>query len=147
MVDKESALQIIYTVLEQEPAIDLERFPIQVSFANGDLILEAELENVAAKKLTLELIGSVPGIDRIIDRLRVRPAERVPDARVCEQVCNALLAEPALINCSIRAGSRTVTLEGLVSKEEHRQMAESDAWYVFGVGRVINRLVVRATLS
>jgi osmotically-inducible protein OsmY len=241
MTSTENILRTIHAALGQEPAIDLERFPVHASFAEGDVVLEAEVENVAAKKLTLELVGSVPGVDRIVDRLRVSPAERMPDARERELVCNTLLEEPALINCTIGAGTlehidvfreptsersgeitvqvengvvtldgqvpslshkrlagvlawwvpgtrdvingleetppqednddevtdavllvlekdpfvnaseirvstrnRLVTLEGLVPKPEHRQMAESDAWYIFGVDRVINRLVVRA---
>ena len=34
----------------------------------------------------------------------------------------------------------TVILEGLVSNETESEMAEHDAWYVFGVDKVVNRL-------
>jgi osmotically-inducible protein OsmY len=34
-----------------------------------------------------------------------------------------------------------VTLEGLVATEAERDMAEHDAWYVFGVEDVVNCLV------
>jgi osmotically-inducible protein OsmY len=33
-----------------------------------------------------------------------------------------------------------MTLEGLVRNEAEKRMAECDAWYVFGVDNVINRL-------
>ncbi|MBI3800115.1 MAG: BON domain-containing protein [Deltaproteobacteria bacterium] len=36
-----------------------------------------------------------------------------------------------------------VTLEGLVANDTEKDMAEFDAWYVFGVDKVINALVVR----
>lgn len=35
---------------------------------------------------------------------------------------------------------RVVTLAGLVASEAEREMAEQDAWYVFGVDKVINKL-------
>jgi osmotically-inducible protein OsmY len=35
-----------------------------------------------------------------------------------------------------------VTLEGLVANGTEKDMAEFDAWYVFGVDRVINKLIV-----
>jgi osmotically-inducible protein OsmY len=37
-----------------------------------------------------------------------------------------------------------VTLSGLVPSEAERQIAEYDAWYVFGVDNVLNRIAVRA---
>ncbi|HXG21706.1 MAG TPA: BON domain-containing protein [Methylomirabilota bacterium] len=45
----------------------------------------------------------------------------------------------------IRVSTRNsvVTLEGLVANDTERDMAEFDAWYVFGVNRVINKLVMR----
>jgi osmotically-inducible protein OsmY len=37
-----------------------------------------------------------------------------------------------------------VTLEGLVGDEEEKKMAELDAWYLFAVDKVINRIEVKA---
>ena len=36
-----------------------------------------------------------------------------------------------------------VTLDGEVPSQEQKEMAEFDAWYVFGVDRVVDRLEVR----
>jgi osmotically-inducible protein OsmY len=36
-----------------------------------------------------------------------------------------------------------VTLEGLVLNETESRMAEHDAWFLFGVDKVINKLDVR----
>jgi osmotically-inducible protein OsmY len=44
----------------------------------------------------------------------------------------------------IAAKNAVVTLQGLVRTESERQMAEADAWYVFGVDKVINQIEVRA---
>jgi osmotically-inducible protein OsmY len=37
---------------------------------------------------------------------------------------------------------RVVTLEGVVATQILRELAACDAWYVFGVNRVVNRLQV-----
>jgi osmotically-inducible protein OsmY len=39
-----------------------------------------------------------------------------------------------------------VTLEGVVPNDRIRKMAELDAWFVFGVDRVLNRLEIRAPM-
>jgi len=39
---------------------------------------------------------------------------------------------------------RLMTLEGVVPNASIREIAEFDAWYVFGVDRVVNRLQVQA---
>lgn len=44
----------------------------------------------------------------------------------------------------VRTRDRVVSLEGLVPNQTIREMAEFDAWYVFGVDRVVNRLEVQA---
>jgi osmotically-inducible protein OsmY len=44
----------------------------------------------------------------------------------------------------VGARGSVVTLEGRVPSEPQRQMAEADAWCVFGVDAVVNRLELRA---
>jgi len=45
----------------------------------------------------------------------------------------------------IRVGVRhtIVQLKGLVRTESERNIAENDAWYVFGVDEVVNEIEVR----
>lgn len=237
--DQETVLKEIRAALERETRINLHRYPIRLSFSADDLVLEGETENIAAKKLALELAGAEVSTARIVDRLRVAPAERMGDAEIRDYVCKVLIQEPALDTYTIRArrkdemeilrqsavepagdirvevedgvvilnghvpslshkrlagvlawwvpGSRdvingleevppeednddevtdavrlvlekdpfvdadrirvsarnyTVTLEGLVQNQEIKEMAEFDAWYVFGVDNVANQLVV-----
>lgn len=229
----------IRAALEREPRINLHRYPVRSDFSDGILILEGEMEDVAAKKIGLVLAAGVHGVSRIVDRLRVAPAKPMSDGEIRAHVGNVLMQEPALQQCAIRVrdrgpaaaldtvpepggvieiavkdgvvtlngevtslshqrlagvlawwvpGSRdvinglgvvppeedsddqitevvrvvlekdpfvsagqvhvttrnyVVTLEGLVSLEEEKEMAEFDAWYVLGVNKVINRLEVR----
>lgn len=233
-------LKQLRAALENEPRINLHRHPIHLDFSGGDLILDGEVEDVAAKKLALELAGAMAEAGRIVDRLRVVPAGRMGDAEIRDHLRNALLEEPSFENFSIQLhlqdrvetvggaapqaagrieievqdgvvvlngevpslshkrlagvlawwvpGSRdvinglevlppqedndgevtdavrlvleknpfvnadkirvstqnyVVTLEGFVPSEQMSKMAESDAWYVFGVDKVVNKLAVR----
>jgi osmotically-inducible protein OsmY len=240
MSEKQEVMKVVKAAFEHEPRINLHSHPIEMDFEDGVLTLEGEVENIAAKKLGLELAIVVPGVTGIVDRLHVTPAMQMGDGAVLDAVRDALLQEPALRECTIRVrqkgkeetvreslspnpgvielsvkngvvllddhvpslgqkrlagvlawwvpGSRdvingmaveppeednddeiseavrlvfeknrlvnadqirvstqnaVVTLEGLVRNEREKHMAEFDAWYVFGVDRVINRLGVQ----
>lgn len=159
----------VHALLERETRINLHRHPVEISNANGVVVLEGELEDVAAKKLALELAASVPGVDGVVDRLRVKPGERRGDGAVRDSLLRMLLelrdvrpdyedrdeevtevleivleADPMVDPSQIRMAcrDRTVTLEGSVPTEEQKSRAELDAWALFGVKRVINRLQV-----
>ena len=49
---------------------------------DGVLTLGGEVESVKAKKLALERVATVPGIEGIADRLHVRPATRMTDKEI-----------------------------------------------------------------
>ena len=239
MADPQDTLGTVRKTLHSEPRIDFAHHPIRLALSDGDLIIEGEVADIAAKKLALERAAAVAGIRGIVDRLHVAPAERMGDGAVRDLVRNALLGEPALATCSLRVsvkgqwdpvrvvdgatgaidltvedgvvtldgnvpglglkrlagvlawwvpGSRdivnglgvtppeedndgavtdavrialekdpfvnaeqirvsahdsVVTLTGLVPTESEREMAEFDAWYVFGVDKVVNQITVR----
>jgi osmotically-inducible protein OsmY len=162
-VSKEAVLKEIQAAFEHEPRINLHSFPIRLSFAGDDLILEGEVEHIAAKKLALELAGAIAGVSGIVDRLKVSPADRMGDAAIRDHVRDIMLQEPALERCSIRArvknaieryrqppeGSgdilievkdQVVTLNGRVPSLSHKRLAGVLAWWVPGTGDVVNGL-------
>lgn len=240
MSEKHAIMKAVKAAFEHERRINLHAHPIQMDFEDGVLTLEGEVENIAAKKLGLELAIVVPGVTGIVDRLHVTPAVQAGDGAVLDAVRDALVQEPALGQCTIRVrqkgkvgvvresltpnpgvieisvnngvvllddhvpslaqkrlagvlswwvpGSRdvinglaveppdedndeeisdvvrlvlekdplvnadqiristhkgVVTLEGLVLNERQKHMAEFDAWYVFGVDKVVNNLGVQ----
>lgn len=240
MSETQATLEAVRHALRSEPRIKLDAHPIKVAIDGGDLAMEGEVADIAAKKLALERAASVISGPRILDRLRVRPAERMADGAVRDLLRDALVSETAFADCSIRVhvkdrleivqqptagtgsidvkvedgvvtldgdvpglvlkrlagvlawwvpGSRdvvngigvtppeadnddaitdavrialekdpfvnaeqvrvgtqngVVTLRGLVPTESEREVAEFDAWYVFGVDKVVNRIEVRA---
>ena len=240
-LERELVLKGVRAALEREPRINLHQYPVRTDYGDGVLTLEGEVEDIAAKKLAMELAIAVPGVAGIVDRLHVMPASRMGDGAILDAVRNALLQEPTLMTCSISLirkgrpetvreimtepngvirvsvkdavvmlddhvltwtqkrlagvlawwvpGSRDVingmevigdqqdsdeelakavrivlkkdpfineeqihvdvklsvaTLEGDVPSAPQKEMAEFDAWYVFGVDKVVNRLEVRS---
>jgi osmotically-inducible protein OsmY len=103
MTHEESILDAARRAVSSEPRVRPNSGSVHLTFANGELTMEGEVDHVAAKKLALEAAARVPGVDRIIDRLHVRPATPMGDGEICDKVCNALLEEIVLASCTIRA--------------------------------------------
>jgi osmotically-inducible protein OsmY len=84
----------------------------------------------------------VPGSRDVINGLEVSPVQEDSDAEITEAVKLVLEKDPLINANHIRVGTRdaVVTVDGLVANDAESEMAEMDAWYVFGVDRVINRL-------
>jgi hypothetical protein len=81
MNPREAITRQVHALLEREPRINLHRHRVRISNANGVVVLEGEVADVAAKKLALELAASVRGVDGIVDRRRVEPASAAATAR------------------------------------------------------------------
>jgi osmotically-inducible protein OsmY len=158
-------LHRVRAALASEPRLDLHNFPIELSFAQGTLTLEGEVGDVAAKKLALERAAALPEVTGIIDRLRVRPAQRMGDGEIRDLVRDALLQEPAFADFAIRRrlGERVetvreppeargaielevedgvVTLNGQVPGLDDKRLAGVLAWWVPGSRDVINGIAV-----
>lgn len=239
MSDGRQIVDAVRKALSGEPRIDVGHHPLRLNWNAGDLTIEGEVADIAAKKLALERAAAIGGVEGIVDRLHVAAAEPMGDDQVRTLVCDALQQESAFAACTISAwnkrkldalqapmpsqgtitvavtggvvtldgevpglglkrlagvlawwvpGSRdvvnglgvtppetdndgeitdsvrialekdpfvnadqirvftedaVVVLEGLVPNAAERDMAEFDAWYVFGVDRVINRIETR----
>jgi osmotically-inducible protein OsmY len=126
--------------------------------------LEGEVADVAAKKVALEVAAAVPGVEHIVDRVRVEPAARMGDDEIRDHVRDLLLEEPSLqpllrappapaeaaglapgavlgaIGLSVSAG--VVTLDGYAPSLTHKRLAGVLAWWVPGVRDVVNGLEV-----
>ena len=165
MTARDDVLAAVRSALRSEPRLDLHCFPIAVSLDEDALILEGEVADIAQKKLALERAAAVPGSAGILDRLRVRPAERMGDEEVRNAVRDALLGEPAFGEIAlyeIDAGEKkavhtpdgargsvvvdvsdgVVTLDGQVPGLGHKRLAGVLAWWVPGSRDVINGLAV-----
>ena len=166
LADRDRVLKEVRAALERERRINLHKCPIEMEFHDGVLTLEGEVEHIAAKKLSLELAIAVRGVAGIADRLHVVPASRMGDGAILDAVRNALLQEPALVNCSIhvlrkgqlepvrevadepRGAIRVSVTEGIVLLDDHvtgltqKRLAGVLAWWVPGSRDVINGMEV-----
>ena len=150
--------------LGAEPRVDVLRHAVALSFADGVLTMEGELADVGAKKIALGRAASVPGVEHIVDRLRVAPARMMGDAEIRDHVRDLLSEEPELQplvrappapergealrsdtilgTIGISVGDGVVTLDGLVPSLAHKRLAGVLAWWVPGVRDVVNGLEV-----
>lgn len=167
MNPREAITRQVHALLERESRINLHRHPIEISNANGVVVLQGEVADVAAKKRALELAASVSGVDGIVDRLRVAPGERRGDGAVRDSLVRMFLQQPEFRNCTLRSLTNeraethrsanadsvgdiqvavtdgVVVLEGHVISQSHKGFAGVLAWWTPGRRDVVNSLEVK----
>lgn len=72
MPDRNEVVKQVHAALKHERRINLHRHPVRIGFADGAVILEGEVADVAAKKLALELAAAAPGVRGVVNRIAVR---------------------------------------------------------------------------
>src|SRR5574342_86230 len=102
-MNDEKIVREIHAALEKDIRINLHRYPIQIAIQNEDLILQGAVENIPVKKLALLTAAETHAVQRIVDRLKVTPAQKMGDAEIRDHVCKLLIEESALEGCLIRA--------------------------------------------
>ena len=159
-------IKAVQAAWEHEAQINLHTHPVTISYENEVLTLEGEVQDVAAKKLCMELAIAVPGVTGIVDRLHVTPAVRIGDGAILTAVRDVLLQEPALQDCAVRVRSkgRVETIrepaapnsgvielsvnDGVVLLDDHvpslaqKRLAGVLAWWVPSSRDVINGMAV-----
>lgn len=166
MGKNDAAVKRIRGLFEHEPRINLHRHPIAISVADGAVVLEGEVASIAAKKLALELAGSLDGLRGVVDRLRVAPGERRGDGAIRDALCGILLRQPELRTSAIHVVAKgrsealrevggegsgrielavddgVITLEGEAISLSHKRIAGVLAWWTPGCRDVVNSLAV-----
>lgn len=118
---------------------------IDVAVHDGVVTLNGRAPSLARKRLAGVLAWWVPGSRDVINGVAVDPPEEDSDEAIADAVGVVLEKDPFVNATQLRVGVRSavVTLTGLVPAESEREMAVFDAWYVFGVDRVVNDIEVR----
>lgn len=118
---------------------------IRVSVNEGVVLLDDHVTGLTQKRLAGVLAWWVPGSRDVINGMEVVPSQPDSDEEMAKAVRIVLKKDPFVNEERIRvmAQRSVVTLEGNVSSAPQKEMAEFDAWYVFGVDQVINRLEIR----
>jgi osmotically-inducible protein OsmY len=119
---------------------------IELSVNDGVVLLDDHVPSLAQKRLAGVLAWWVPGSRDVINGMAVEPHEEDNDEELLDAVRLVLEKDPFVNADQIRVSAKNsvITLEGLVINDVQRRMAQNDAWYVFGVDKVIDMLQMQA---
>lgn len=117
---------------------------IAVAVEDGVVTLSGEVISLSHKRLAGVLAWWAQGCRDVVNELAVVPGEEDNDAEIVDALHLVLEADPYVHADRIGIGSRdhVVTLEGVVSSDGEKSRAEMDAWYLYAVDGVVNRLEV-----
>lgn len=118
---------------------------IEAEIKAGVITLNGQVLSLTHKRMLGVLAWWTPGCRDVINGIAVVPEEQDSDDEIVDAVRLVLEMDPMLKAETIAVHCRdaVVTLEGDVRTEQGRRQAELDAWYVFGIERVVNRLRLR----
>ena len=131
-----------------EPVREIAEKPhgeIRVSVTNGVVLLDDHVTGLTEKRLAGVLAWWVPGSRDVVNGMEVVPEQPDSDEEMAKAVRIVLKKDPLVNGERVRVSAKNavVTLEGAVQSGPQKEMAEFDAWYVFGVDNVVNRLEIR----
>jgi osmotically-inducible protein OsmY len=119
---------------------------IELSVADGGVVnLDGDVPSLSHKRLAGVLAWWVPGSRDVFNGLGVEPDEQDNDGEILDAL-RLVLDKDSLIDASqvrARCNAAVITLDGLVASDAQRDAAEFDAWALFGVDKVVNRIIVR----
>ena len=164
---EEEVIAELQAALAQEERVRADWEDLNPHYSDGVLTLAGEVRNIKAKKLAREHAESLLNVSQVVDRLSIRPAERMPDNSIADHLEHALLNEGAFTECTInkRVNGKqellrqatdevghgdiafdiedgVVSLNGDVPSLSHKRLVGSLAWWVPGSRNVVNDLDV-----
>jgi len=155
------------TAIRSESRIGPHFKPLRLEIAeDGTATIEAEVENVALKRLALERLAGTPGISAVIDRMHVAPAVPKSDDGILDDLRKAFYDEPSFRVLAIKEAENShlklvrdafedgrgeivfevhdgvVILNGRVPGLTSKRLAGVLAWWVPGSRDVVNGIAV-----
>lgn len=156
----------LYAALEHDARIDLNAARLLITPCGRHVLLEGEVNDIAAKRLAATIVSMALGEGYcVIDLLRIRCGQ-TSDARLCDRIAQVLEREPAFadFHISVKTGSDeqlqhevrippgdhisavvengVVTLTGQANSLTHRRMTEVLLWRIDGCQRIDNLIDV-----
>jgi len=118
---------------------------IEVAVSDGVVTLEGWVVSLSHKRVAGVLAWWTTGCRDVVNALELTPHYEDNDAEVVEALQLILEMDPFVHADTVRATCRdyVVTLNGYVQTENERARAENDAWCLFAVDTVVNRIEVR----
>lgn len=167
MRPSEQIAKEVRAALEHEPRVNLHRSPIEIDVTDGETALAGEVSTIEEKRAAVECARSITGVDRVTDRLRVRPNTLLGDGAIRDAVCRHLMEESVFMRMAlvcriagdtdaiVRAPDNPegsiefsvadgiVTLRGQVWSRSHKRLAAVLAWWAPGCRDVVNEIAVK----
>ena len=111
---------------------------------DGVVILNGAVPGLAIKRYVGVLAWWVPGSRDVVNGIVVTSEEEDHADKIVEAVRLVLEKNPYIEDAQVKVGARerVVRLTGFLPSDAQRVIAESDAWCVFGVDKVINEIEV-----
>lgn len=131
----------------QEAHDDWPSGEIELQVEDGEITLTGKVISLSHKRMIEALAWRTPGCRNVIDRLQVVPAEDDNDDELTDAIRLVLEMDPHVHadQLGVRSEDGVVTLAGVLRRDEEKRLAEMDAWSVWGVRDVRNRIEVRAS--
>jgi osmotically-inducible protein OsmY len=117
---------------------------ILIAVSDGVISLEGHVISQSHKRFAGVVAWWTPGRRDVVNSLEVKPDYEDRDDEITEVLRVVLEADPQINADQIRpnCANGAVTLEGNVPTQGEKRRAELDAWALYGVSRVINKLQV-----
>jgi osmotically-inducible protein OsmY len=136
MTDSELKREI-ETALHRETR--LQGRDIAVAVDNGTIVLKGQVNEVAEKRLAMNLVRQM---GEVKDQLRLFRTSDMTDAQIRQHIVDAWQEDSAVheraIDCTVQDG--VVTIDGQLDSIEEKAFAGVLAWWVPGVTDVDNRI-------
>lgn len=117
---------------------------LEYEVVDGVVTLNGSVPGLTTKRYAGVLAWWVPGSRDVINGIAVTSDEADGPDKIAEAVHLVLEKNPYLDAGQVKIGvrNRIVRLTGYLPSENQREMAENDAWCVFGVDGVVNEIEV-----
>jgi osmotically-inducible protein OsmY len=134
------------TVVREAPARS-QSGGLELRVADGVVTLDGEVPSLSHKRLAGVLAWWVPGSRDVINGLGVEPPEDDNDDEILDALRLVLEKDPLVDATQVSATctKAVITLRGLAGNDRQKHLIEFDAWYLFGVDKVINELEIART--
>lgn len=118
---------------------------IEVAVSDGVVTLEGRVLSLSHKRAAGVLAWWTPGCRDVVNSLEVKPPEEDNDGEIVDALRLVLEMDPLVHADRIhaRCSDYVLTLEGSARTEEERRQVEFDAWCLFAVDGVVNRIEVQ----
>jgi len=111
----------------------------------GVVTLDGWVISLSHKRLAGVLAWWTPGCRDVVNALEVVPPEQDGDDEISDALLLVLEMDPLILHSGrirIQTQDGVVMLQGLVRSQAEKERAEQDAWCLFAVDNVINRIAV-----